>query len=430
MKKIVKYFNNSIKNTIFKVQNKTNSNFIISNFNKYLITFISLLFLYVFYLLIPLLYDKTLVQSDIEKKLLNEFKINVSTSADISYRILPAPHFLIKDSKILVNNEEKQKSIAEIKNLKVFISQSNFFDKEKMKLKDVVISDANFSLLISDLKLLNNSRNSQLSNNRIKVYDSNIFFKDNLDDIISIIKIDKAILFHDSEKLLNMLNLNGEVFNIPFTFNFNYQNHPFKSEKINFKSKYLKLNIDNESIQEINNFINGKNIISFLNSKIKTKYYVKDKLITFTSDNSRINNSKFDYRGELSINPFDLILDIDLQNRKISKLFNINSILVELVKSGLLFNDNISLNSSMTVKSNKKNEIFQNAKVNFRIINGKIDFNNTRFVNQSMGSLELSNSNLFFKDTKLILSTDIFFDISDSDKLFFFLIQINHIEKI
>ena len=38
MKAIVKNFNNLIKNTIFKVQNKTNDNFNISNFNKCLIT--------------------------------------------------------------------------------------------------------------------------------------------------------------------------------------------------------------------------------------------------------------------------------------------------------------------------------------------------------------------------------------------------------
>ena len=37
MKAIVKNFNNYIKKTIFKVQNKTNNNFNISNFNKYLI---------------------------------------------------------------------------------------------------------------------------------------------------------------------------------------------------------------------------------------------------------------------------------------------------------------------------------------------------------------------------------------------------------
>ena len=103
MKKIVKNFNNLVNKTIFKVQNKTNNNFKISNFNKYLISIFGLLFFYLFYLLIPLLYDKNWVQINIEDKLLNEFKINLSVSADISYRILPKPHFLIKDSKILIN---------------------------------------------------------------------------------------------------------------------------------------------------------------------------------------------------------------------------------------------------------------------------------------------------------------------------------------
>ena len=96
MKKIIKKYNNLIKKTIFKVENKTNNNFNISVFNKYLITFIALLFIYIFYLLIPILYEKTWVQNNIKNKLFNEFKIKLSPFADISYRILPAPHFLIK----------------------------------------------------------------------------------------------------------------------------------------------------------------------------------------------------------------------------------------------------------------------------------------------------------------------------------------------
>ena len=151
MKQAVKKFNNLIKKTIFKVQNKTNNNFQISNFNKYLIIFISLLFSYLFYLSIPILYNKTWVQSNIENQLFREFKINFSISSDISYRILPAPHFLIKDSKIFKQANDKTNSLADIKNLKVFISQNNFFNKEKTTIKYVKIDNANFSLLRNDL---------------------------------------------------------------------------------------------------------------------------------------------------------------------------------------------------------------------------------------------------------------------------------------
>ena len=120
MKKIVKNFNNFIKNTIFKVENKTNDKFKISTFSKYIITIISTLFIYIFYLLTPLLYDKNWVQNKILSKLNTEFNISLSNSFDISYRILPKPHYLIKDVKT---------NLAEIKILNVFISQSNFFNK-------------------------------------------------------------------------------------------------------------------------------------------------------------------------------------------------------------------------------------------------------------------------------------------------------------
>ena len=420
MKKIVEKFNNLIKKTIFKVQNKTNNNFKISNFNKYLITSISLLFLYLFYLLTPLLYEKSWVQTSIENKLLNEFRINLSASANIAYRILPAPHFLVKDSKILVGVANEQKSIAEIKDLKVFISQSNFFDKEKMNIKKVIINNANFSLFRNDLKLLNRKKDKNFSSKKIRINNSKIFFNNDSNEIISIIKVNKAFFFFGTEKLLNLFNLNGEVFNIPFIFDFKNQNNPIKSEEINFKVNALKLNIFNESLKK-NNSISGKNIISFLNSTINTRYNVKEKLIIFNSESSKAENSRLNYSGDLSINPFDLNLKVNLDKFKISKLFNSNSILTELVKSGILLNDSISVNTSIIINSNISDKIIDNAEINFSIINGKIDFNNTRFVNDDIGSFKLSRSNLLIENNKLVLNTDVLIDVRDHDRLFSFL---------
>ena len=117
MKKIVKIFNNFIKSTIFKVENKTKDNFYISSFSKYIISVIVLLFIYIFYLLIPLLYDKNWVQNKIVTKLSDEFNINISNSFDISYRILPKPHYLIKDTKT---------TLAEIKDLNVYMLLFSF----------------------------------------------------------------------------------------------------------------------------------------------------------------------------------------------------------------------------------------------------------------------------------------------------------------
>ena len=419
MKQIVKNFNNLIKKTIFKVQNKTNNNFNISSFNKYLIVCISSLFIYLFYLLIPLLYDKTWVQANIESKLFSEFKVNLSTSANITYRILPAPHYLIKDSKILVDNDEKQKSIAEIKNLKMFLSQKNLFNKKKMNIKKVVISDANFTLLLSDFKLLDKSKSKNFSNKKIIVNRSNIFFKDNIGDIISIIKITKGILFFDQKKLLNLFNIQGEIFNLPFNFDYQFQNDFIKDKKINLNFKTLKLNILNKSTKK-DNLIMGENIILFLNSKINTKYNIKEKLIIFESDNSKVYKSKVDYGGSLSIKPFDLDFNIYLVNNEISRLFNINPILIEFIKSKLIFNENININTSIVVNSNFKNDIFHNAKINFQISDGKINLNNTKFFNNEIGSLELIDSNLFLRNDNLVFNGNILIEIKSSDQLFSF----------
>ena len=421
MKKIVKEFNNLIKNTISKNKNKRIINFKISSFSKYLIIFIGLLFLYIFYLLTPLLYEKSWVQNNIESKLFNEFGINLSASADISYRILPAPHFLIKDSKILIEDDAKIKSIAEIKDLRIFLSQKQFFDKKKMNITKVIINKANFSLLTADYKLLNESINKQFSNKKVKINDSKIFFKNNFSDVITIVKIHKAALFFDDEKLLNLFSLKGEVFTVPFAFDFSSEKNYKRKKEINFKAKSIKLNIFNKFIQEKDNSITGENIISFFKSKVNTEYNAQNDLIIFKSKNSKKKNSTYDYNGELSVDPFDLVFNINLKKDKITKLFNINPLLSEFVKSELLFNENISIKISIAADSNKKNEIFQNAKIIFNIINGKLNFDNTRLVNNEIGSVKLNNSNLFLENNRLILNTDMFIDIKNSDALFSFL---------
>jgi len=157
---VVKKFNNKVEKTIFKIQNKTKNKLPISKFNKYLITSISLLFFYLFYLSIPVLYEKNWVQKNIENQLLKDFKIFFSLSSDISYRILPSPHYLIKDSKI-IKEDNKTESIAEIKTLRVFVSQKNFFNKEKVLIKYIKINNADFTLFEEDLKLIKNSTNNK-----------------------------------------------------------------------------------------------------------------------------------------------------------------------------------------------------------------------------------------------------------------------------
>ena len=421
MKKIIKTFNNLIQKTIFKVKNKTNNKFNISGLNKVLITLIGSLFLYIFYLLIPNIYSKNWVEEKIKKNLLSEFKIDLISTEDISYRILPSPHFLIKDTNILSNEPNNKKIIAEVRNLKVFINQGNFFDKEKITLKNIIIKDANFSLSGIDLKRYNSSINEKLSDKKIQFDKGNIFFKDNINEIFAIVKINDANLFFNDQVLHNNFNLKGSIFSIPFTFEIKSKNDQQIEKKISFNAKSLNLEINNNYIVDNDGQAKGNNIVTFLGTLLNSEFKLSNNSVIFFSKNSRIKNNKIDYNGILSINPFDLDLKIDLNHNKISELLNFNPILIELLKSGSLFNSNISLKTLINANSNNQKNLFQNSKIYLNITNGKINLDKTKFTNSDIGSFELSNSNLFVQDNRLILNTDLFFDIKNSNELFSFL---------
>jgi len=410
MKKIVKIFNNYIKRTIFKVENKTNDKFHVSNFNKYIIAIIAILFIYIFYLSIPLLYDKNWVQNKIVTELSDEFNINLSNSFDISYRILPKPHYLIKDTKT---------TLAEIKDLNVYIGQNNFFNKDSIRISEVVLEEVNFSLLKDNFKTLYENSENKFSKKKIKINNSNIFFKNNLNEVISIIKISNAFLFFDEKNLFNLFDLNGEVFNIPFKLK--YQNTLDLKKQIEIKAPDLKLELINKFFKKDEDLSGGINNISILKSNINTKYNIKDQVVIFKSNGSRVYNSKIDYNGQLTINPFDLNLKINLNNYKISNLFKLNSIINEFIKSGLLFNENISAHTLVNIKSTKKDEIFNEAKLVLRVLNGKISFDNSIFINNNIGLIKVSNSDLFLENDKLILTSNLSIDIKNTDRLYSFL---------
>ena len=171
------------------------------------------------------------------------------------------------------------------------------------------------------------------------------------------------------------------------------------------------------------------NNISILNSSIDTKYSIKDQIVIFQSDGSKTFNSKINYNGQLAINPFDLNLKINLYNYKISNLFTPNSIINEFIKSGLLFNENISVNTLVNIKSKKKDEIFNEAKIKLKILNGKISFDKSVFINKNIGLIKVSNSDLFLENDKLILTANLSMDIKDTDRLYSFLITNKRLRK-
>ncbi len=376
----------------------------------------TLIFIYLLYLSIPSLYKSGRVQKVLSDEILSEFNLNISLSPNITYRILPAPHFSIKDSKLFnikgnVNNE-----IGQLKELKIFISQSNFFKKDEIIINKILIKDANFFLKKQNLYFLDELVNKKFSDQKVQIKNSKLFFNDKNDNTVFIYSINSLTAEYVRDSGKNLINIDGEIFKIPVRFY--WEKDLIRKHKI-LKANFKKINIDilNKSLFEKNKYI-YHNEISILSSKFKTNYeIVKDK-INFNSEQSMIRNTPIVYNGNIDLKP----LFINFESE--SKTFDLYYILKnsfwfdEIIKSGFLFNEN--LNSKISIKSDKisKNKLFE--KINF-IINvneGNIDFNDTILINEKIGDLKILKSSFVEKDDKIFLDAKVVFDIKELDSFY------------
>jgi len=216
----------------------------ISSFNKYLIFLITILFLYLFYLSIPSLYDKGILQAKLNKMINEEYNINLSLSSELIYNILPKPHLAIKNVKFYTSNIESPKELGQIKKIQIFISQKNFFKVENIKVKSISINDANFSFQREDLSYLGKFIEKKFSKKKLKIKNSNFFYIDNNDNVVSIYPIVKLNLFFDEKNLKNILVFKGKFFNMSYSLNWNKN---FKNNKSSTFFKINKLNLKMEN---------------------------------------------------------------------------------------------------------------------------------------------------------------------------------------
>ena len=175
----------------------------------------ALFFLYLLYLSIPSLYNTGRVQKDLADKLARDFNLNISLSTDISYRILPQPHFLLKDSKLFDVKSNISNEIGEFKDLKIFISQKNFFNKNNLSIKKINISKANFFLKRNNLEFIKNLLNNKFSSKKIEIRKSKIFFRDKYKNVVFIFTIDKSDFLYLKNENLNTYTSSGKIFQIP-----------------------------------------------------------------------------------------------------------------------------------------------------------------------------------------------------------------------
>ena len=163
--------------------------------------------------------------------------------------------------------------------------------------------------------------------------------------------------------------------------------------------------------------------------KLITQYEIEDNNLSFQSLKSQLSNNKLEYSGKVNFYPFDLLLSINLQKINLKKLFNNNSILFELFKSGKLFHNNLSSNVSLKTPNITNSKLLKDLDINFNIENGKINLDKSNILIDKIGLLTLSQSKLILKDNNLLFNGDFNLSIKNSNIFFSFFQTFKDIRK-
>ena len=399
-----------------------NIKFNTSVFSRYLISLIVLLFSYLFYLSIPVFYNYGDLQKDITKKLLKEFNLNAALSANITYKILPSPNFEISNVILSTGSDKKFNEFAQIKKLKIYVSIRKLHSQKKLEIKKIIFSDANLNINKNSFYYINDLFRKKNSSKKIIIKKSKIFFRKNVDkkDAIAISSIQNSKIFYDEKKNSNKIIIDGSIFNTQYNLNFlrSIANQNLTNFQINFKQLSAKIN--NEFLKSSEKSINSEGIVSinFSGSENTINYEINNEFILFSSDETSINEQRIFLNGKVNISPFYYNIYVDLDTINVIKFIKNFYKIQNLLQNKVLLNKNFNGKIIFDIHYLEGIKLFDRAKINLEILNGKLMLNNSTMTSEKIVKLIFLDSVIQEKDDKKIFKSKFLFDIIDQKKFY------------
>jgi len=359
------------------------------------------------YFLLPTVHDKDIIQSKIKNHVLKKYNFDVKFNEKIRYGLLPRPHFVAKNLSILKNDKE----IGIVKHFSNNIALGNFFSVNDLELKDLFIIDADFSITIEDLVFFEEFLKTEPNQNKIIFKNSNIFFKTEDGELLFLNKINNSKFYYDSINLENVAVSKNEIFNIPYKLKI--KNNKYKKELVtNFNSKKIRLNVEN-TINYSEDIKTGIIDLLFINKKKSLNYEIKKNSMNYFSDNKK------DLNGYIDFKPFYMKVDLTYSGLSTKNLFKNDSVLVDLIKSEILNNQNLNVNINLNIKDITNIDELNNLDLS---------------INLEQGDITLSQSKILWKDDLEIILNDAIINYDDNEifllgKLLFNAKNINDVYK-
>jgi len=404
----LKFFKLNFKKIIFKSENKV----------VLLIGIVAILTLT--YFLLPTFYDKELIQNEVQKQISKKYDIDIKFNKEIRYSLLPKPHFLTNDLSI----NQGQKEIGLVKNFKIYISISSFFKFNQIEIKDLVFNKGDFNINKKDLIFFKNLLDIQPNENKFYFKNNNIFLKSENDELLFINKISNGKLFYDSNKLSNVLIFDNEAFNVPF--NLKVEKNKFNKKIFTkFSSKKIRVNIDNVFNYEIEND-NGILDISFINKSTSLNYNIKKNTLNFFSE-----DTKNKYNGGIDFKPFYFYANFNYEGLSTKGLFERDTILLDLIKSEILKNQNLNAKLTLNVKNITNLNELNNLFVSLNIGEGNISLSNSKVMWKNDVEIILNQSYLNYDNDLISLEGLMTFNFDSLDNFYqSFQVNKNYRKKI
>ena len=379
------YFVKKVKHQILSINDSIESyfnrlKFFILNFrkaeliknNRVFFGLSALVILTLSYFLLPTIYDKNTIKLKIENQIFKKYNISIKANEDFRYGLLPKPHFVIKNLKILQDDKE----IGLVKNFKAYLKFNNFFSISNLEITDLIFNKTDFNLNQKNISFFRKLLETPPNENNIIIKNSNIFFEDNNQDILFINKINYSKFYYDSFNLQNILISKNEIFNVPYKLII--KNDKFnKSINTEFESKKIRLKIEDNLSYSDKNIKNGVLDILFVNKTTSMNYQIKNNNLVFKSEDKKFFN------GLVEFKPFYLKADFNYDGMSTKNLLTQDSILIDLIRSEVLNNQNLNVNLSLNIK-----DVTNITELNNLLLKIELD----------QGDINLSDSKIFWKD--------------------------------
>jgi len=323
------------------------------------------------YFLIPTMYNKDLIQEEIKNQLLKGYKIDIIFNEKIRYGLLPRPHFQANNLSIV--REKKEIGIAE--NFKIFIGIGKFLSFNNLNIKNLVFKKVDFNIIKDDLIFFEELLKTEPNENKIIFKKSSIFFQGEDDELLFLKKINNSSFYYDSLNLENVFSSKNEIFNIPYKLII--KNDKFnKNIFVKFNSKKIRLDLENNTSYE-DPIKKGLINLLFINKDISLEYQLKKNSVEFTSKGKKVLNGFVDFK------PFYLKANLRYDGISTKNIFSNESILIDIVRSQILNNQNLNVKIDLDVKD----------------ITNSNELNNLHLeINLEQGDISLTNSKINWKD--------------------------------